>query len=191
MSLAPLVLGLSLFLGGHGFSRAQGARAALIRRLGENTYRALYSLFAIFALALIVIGYADYRASGYIPIWQPPRGMAHLAIPLMGISLVLLASTYLPGFIKSRAKHPMLAAVKVWAFSHLLVNGDLGSMLLFGAFLGWAVFARIALKRAGAPTLPPMPWGRNDWIALAVGTGLTLAMIFGLHNWLIGVGVLG
>jgi uncharacterized membrane protein len=103
-------------------------------------------------------------------------------------------AAYLPGRIKSRLKHPMLAGVKIWAFAHLLANGDLGSILLFGAFLAWAVAARISLKRRDVAaqhggTAAPAGW-RNDILAVAIGTVVYLAFVFWLHPWLIGVSVL-
>jgi uncharacterized membrane protein len=115
--------------------------------------------------------------------------------------MVLLAAAYLPGKIKARAKHPMLLAVKIWATAHLLANGDLGSILLFGAFLGWAVYARIALKRAAAVENIPgqnlsgvdlvAGSGRNDLIAVAIGTVATVVFVLWLHKFLIGVAISG
>lgn len=194
-SLLPLVLGLVLFFSGHILSRMGTLRADLIARLGMGGYRGLYSALALAGLALIVYGFGHYRAAGMIPVWESPRWMAHLVIPLMWASLVLLCATYLPGAIKTKAKHPMLASVKIWAFAHLLANGDLGSILLFGSFLAWAVMARIALKRSGgAETLPGTVAlagsRRNDILAVLAGTGLTLAFITGLHRFLIGVPIL-
>jgi uncharacterized membrane protein len=192
-SLLPLILGLVLFLGGHVVSRLNGLRAGLIEKFGPNTYRALYSLWALMGLALIVYGFQTYRASGYIQIWNPPRFFTHLSVLLMLFSFILLAATYLPGHIKAKAKHPMLASIKIWALAHLLVNGDLGSMILSSAFLGWAVYARIALKRAGGavpqPVLGAAAW-RNDGIAVAIGLATTFAFIYGLHTALIGVDLL-
>jgi uncharacterized membrane protein len=172
-----------------------GMRQKLIGRFGENMYRALYSLVALMGLAMIAHGYGVYRASGYIPVWQPPVFFGHIAILLVWPAMILLAAAYLPGMIKTRAKHPMLAAIKLWAFGHLLANGDLGSILLFGSFLAWAVMARIALKRQGrGETLPGVGDGatslRNDILAIAIGTALTAALIFGLHRWLIGVAII-
>lgn len=191
-SLNALVAGLAIFLGGHVLTRLGGIRQGLVERFGPNLYRALYSLVALMGFALIIHGFASYRAAGYIPVWEPPRFLAHLAVLLVWPAFILLAATYLPGLIKAKAKHPMLAAVKLWATAHLLANGDLGSILLFGSFLAWAVYARIALKRAGAETMPaPAGFVRNDWIAIAIGTAAAAAFIFGLHRKLIGVGIFG
>ncbi|HRE20706.1 MAG TPA: NnrU family protein [Rhabdaerophilum sp.] len=194
-SLLPLVLGLVLFFAGHILSRIGSLRADLIARLGMGGYRGFYSALALAGFGLIVYGFGHYRASGMIPVWNSPRWMAHLVIPLMWASFVLLAATWLPGAIKAKAKHPMLAAVKIWAFSHLLANGDLGSILMFGSFLLWAVMARIALKKSGGTEVMPgagtLAGGRrNDILAVLVGTGLALGFITGLHRFLIGVPIL-
>lgn len=193
--LVPLVLGLAVFLGSHIVTRLRGIRADLVTRFGENVYRGLYSLVSLMGLALIAHGFGVYRASGMIPVWDPPRGMNHLTIVLMWISFVLLSATYLPGGIKARTRHPMLTAVKVWAFAHLLANGDLGSILLFGSFLAWAVYARIALKRAATVEVVPgaamlASSRRNDMLALLIGSAATLAFVMGVHKYLIGVAIL-
>lgn len=195
-NLIPLILGLIVFIGCHIVTRMQGVRAGLIAKFGEALYRTLYSLVAITGLALIVYGFASYRAAGMIPVWDTPRWMPHLVIPLMWVSFILLAAAYLPGKIRTKAKHPMLLAVKIWAFTHLLANGDLGSILLFGAFLGWAVYARIALKRAGAVEGVPGAQiiagsAKNDAIAIIVGSVATAVMVVWLHKLLIGVAIIG
>jgi uncharacterized membrane protein len=194
-TLTPLIAGLVIFLGGHIVTRLQGVRAGLVATFGEGVYRGLYSLVALMGLALIVHGFGAYRAAGAIPVWTPPKGMSHLSILLMWPAFILLAATYLPGEIRRRAKHPMLAAIKIWALAHLLANGDLGSILLFASFLVWAIWARIAAKRAGVAEAMPgatglSPSRRNDVIAVLIGTGLALTFVSGLHKALIGVAIL-
>lgn len=189
-----LVLGLVLFIGIHSFSMARGPRATLIGTIGEGAYKGLYSLLSLAGIVLISVGYGQYRANGYIPVWDPPVWTQHLALLLVLIAFICFVAAYLPGRIKSRLKHPMLAGVKIWAFAHLLANGDLGSILLFGAFLAWAVVARISLKRRDVAaqhggTAAPAGW-RNDILAVAIGTVVYLAFVFWLHPWLIGVSVL-
>jgi uncharacterized membrane protein len=190
-----LILGLLLFLGTHAFTMARAPRAGLRERLGEGPYKGLYSLLSLAGIVLISIGYARYRAEGYIPVWDPPVWTRHLALLLVWFAFVSFVAAYLPGRIKSAIKHPMLAGVKIWAFAHLLANGDLGSMLLFGSFLAWAVVARISTKRRdevvphGGPAKPPAGL-RNDALAIAIGTVAYLAFVMWLHPWLIGVPVL-
>jgi uncharacterized membrane protein len=190
-----LIIGLIVFLGTHAFSMARGQRAAVIKKIGEGPYKGLYSLLSLTGIVLIAIGYGQYRAGGYIPIWDPPVWTRHLALLLVWFAFVLVVAAYLPGHIKHRLKHPMLAGVKVWAFAHLLANGDLGSILLFGSILVWAVLARISAKRRdvaaqhGGPAAPPAGF-RNDVLAIAIGTVVYLAFVVWLHPLLIGVPVL-
>ncbi|MFC3693283.1 NnrU family protein [Chenggangzhangella methanolivorans] len=183
--MALLILGLALFLGAHLVTRARGVRAGLIARFGEGGYKAAYSLVSLAGLVLIVIG---WQAAPYIEIWSPPAWTRHVVILLMWPVFVLLAAYRLPGHIRARAKHPMLAAVKLWATAHLIANGDLASMLLFGSFLAWGVVARIGLKRQERATgAPPRPasW-QNDVIALVIGTAIYLLFGTFLHPLLIG-----
>lgn len=193
--MALLILGLVLFLGVHAFTMARAPRAALIARIGEGPYKGLYSLLSIAGIALIAIGFGRYRAAGLIPLWEPPVWTRHLALILVWPAFVMVVATYFPGRVKRALKHPMLAGVKLWAVAHLLANGDLGSVLLFGSILVWAVAARISAKRrdeagdhGGPVTAPASP--RNDLIAVALGTAVWLAFLFRLHTWLIGVPVL-
>ncbi|MGF9758040.1 NnrU family protein [Microvirga sp. 0TCS3.31] len=189
-----LVLGLVLFLGTHSFSMARVTRAAIIGRIGEGPYKLLYTALSLAGIVLVSIGYGQYRAGGYIPVWDPPVWTRHLALLLVLIAFICFVAAYLPGHIKARLKHPMLAGVKIWAFAHLLANGDLGSILLFGSFLVWAVLARISVKRRDVAaqhggTAAPAGW-RNDILAVVIGTAVYLAFVFWLHPWLIGVSVL-
>jgi len=137
---------------------------------------------------MIVIGFGRYRAAGYIAVWDPPAWLHGVALVLMWLSFVALAAAYCPlGRIKTRLRHPMLVGIKAWALSHLLVNGDLGSMLLFGGLLIWAIYDRIAVKRRGDPGAPAVAkFGRNDVIVVAIGTLAYFALMW-LHESLIGV----
>ena len=193
MGLAVLILGLVIVLGAHLFVTMRGARAAAIARLG-NLYRVLFALASALGLALIIWGYAQYRAEGWIDVWSPPDFMRHITIGLTWFAVVLVVAAYLPGHIKAKTKHPMLAGIKIWAFAHLLSNGDLGSIILFGSFLAWAVYARIAVKKreaAGDITRVGMAergWV-NDAIAVGLGTVLYLALAYVFHPAVIGVPV--
>ena len=188
-----LILGLILFLGMHAFSMARRSRAALIARVGEGAYKGLYSLVSVAGIVLVVIGFGQYRQGGYIQVWDPPVWTRHLALVLVWLAFICLAATYLPGRIKARLKHPMLAGVKLWALAHLLANGDLGSMLLFGSFLIWAVLARISAKQRdeGPPHVAPRTGFRNDALAVLIGTVAYVVFLLWLHPSLIGVAVLG
>ena len=189
-----LVLGLILFIGIHAVTILRTQRAALIGRLGEGGYKGLYSLVSFAGLILIVWGYVSYRAGGYIPVWEPPRWTRHLALTLMLPVFPLLIGAYVPGRIKAVLKHPMLVAIKLWALAHLLANGDLGSVLLFGSLLAWAVAARISLKRrselsvVSAALAPDAATARrNDIIAIVAGLAIYAVLVWRGHVWLFGV----
>jgi len=191
MGLAVLVLGLAVFLATHLFVTRRDARAAAIARLGLTTYRIAFALVSIAGLALIVWGYGHYRVHEWIGVWTPPAFMRHVTIGLMLIAALLLAAAFIPSHIKARTKYPMLAAVKTWALAHLLSNGDLGSILTFGTFLGWAVYAFIAAKRRGDLVTPAPAGWTNDLIVVAVGIVIYLAVGFVFHPVVIGVPVFG
>jgi uncharacterized membrane protein len=192
MGLAILVLGLAIFIGAHIFVTFRDDRERMIARLGLNGYRGLFALNALIGLALIVWGYGQYRAHGWVRVWTPPDFMRHITIGLMLLSVIALTAAFIPSHIKMRLKHPMLAGVKGWAFAHLLSNGDLGSILLFGAFLAWGVYARIAAKRRGdlGATTAPAGWV-NDVIVVLVGIAVFLALGFAFHPIVVGVPVFG
>jgi uncharacterized membrane protein len=189
MGLAEEILGLVIFLGAHVFVTMRDRRAALVARLGEWPYRGLFSVVSIVGILLIAYGFADYRAAGMIPVWDPPAWTRHIVVALMWPASILVVAAYIPGNIKRVVKHPMLVGVKTWAFAHLCANGDLGGIILFGSVLAWAVYDRITLKHRSDPGAPPIPvgGGRNDIIAVAVGTVLYLALGFVFHPIVIGV----
>jgi uncharacterized membrane protein len=193
VGLSGMILGLVLFLGVHLISTKRDVRAQLITRHGESLYKLGYTVISFAGLALIVWGFANYRATGWIDVWYPPKAMRHITVALMLPAVILLVAAYLRGRIYTVVKHPMLAAVKLWALAHLLANGDLGSIILFGAFLAWAVVDRISLKRRTDPGAPPIPVGGplNDVIAVAVGIVAYLALGFAFHPVVIGVPVFG
>jgi uncharacterized membrane protein len=194
VGLLVMILGLLLFLGIHTLTTQREWRAALIGRLGgEGTYKAVYGLVSLIGLALMVWGFARYHAAEFREIWTPPTFLKHLNIALMLPAVILVASAYIRGRIYATLKHPMLAGIKLWAFGHLLANGDLGGIILFGSFLGWAVFDRISLKRRKDAGGPPIPVGgvTNDLIAVAVGVVAYLALAFVFHPAVIGIPVMG
>ena len=193
MGLAILIVGLIVFLGPHVFMTQRKARAALIARVGDWPYRALFALVSIAGIVLIGLGFADYRAHGLIPVWTPPGWTRHVTVALVWPAIILVTAAYIPGDIKRTLKHPLLAGVKLWAVAHLISNGDLGGIILFAAILAWAVYDRISLKHRSDPGAPPIPVGgrRNDVIAVVVGTVLYLALGFVFHPLVIGLPVFG
>ena len=193
MGLLVMILGLVLFFGIHTLTTRRDLRARLIGSWGESGYKAGYALVSLAGLVLIVWGFAHYRAAGRIDLWYPPKALKHITEALMLPAVILVVAAYLRGRIYTAVKHPMLSGVKLWAAAHLIANGDLGGIILFGSFLGWAVFDRISLKRREDPGGPPIPvggWG-NDFIAVAVGIVAYLALGFAFHPVVIGVPVFG
>jgi uncharacterized membrane protein len=193
MGLLVLVLGLVLFLGGHAFVTLRPHRGAVVKAIGEWPYKVLFAVVSIAGLYLIGKGVGMYRDAGLIAVWTPPSFMRHVTELLMWPACIFVAAAYLPGDIKRVLKHPMLVGVKTWAFAHLLSNGDLGGIILFGAVLAWAVYDRITLKRRTDPGGPPIPAGgrRNDIAAVIVGTILYLALGMVFHPLVVGVIVFG
>ena len=183
-----LVVGLALFLGIHSVSIVAPAwRDGLVAQRGEGPWKGVYSLVSLVGLVLLVYGYGQARQAPVL-LYVPPTGLRHLAWLLMLPVFVLLLASNLPGRIKTAARHPMLLAVKLWATAHLLSNGTLADVLLFGSFLAWAVLDRISLKRRTPRPNPGLPPGRwNDLIAIVGGLVVYAAFIGGVHAWLIGV----
>jgi len=188
-----MILGLVLFLGVHTLTTQRALRARLVASWGEGGYKLGYALVSLAGLVLIVWGFADYRAAGMVELWNPPRWLKHVTVALMLPAVILVVASYIRGRIYIALKHPMLAGVKLWAAAHLLANGDLGSIILFGSFLAWAVFDRISLKHRADGGAPPIPVGGlgNDLIAVAVGIVAWLALAFVFHPVVIGVAVFG
>jgi len=189
MGLAIMTLGLAVFLGAHVFVSMREQRAAVVARLGEQPYKGLFSVVSLLGIILIAYGFARYRAAGYIELWHPPSWTRHLNNIMMWPAIVCIVAAYIPGDIKRVLKHPMLVGVKLWALAHLIANGDLGSIVLFGSFLAWAAFDRITLKRRsdpGAPVFPGAGHG-NDIMAVIVGTLLYLALGFWFHPYVVGL----
>ncbi len=190
-----LILGLVLFLGMHAVTMKRDLRARLIERLGAGGYKGLYSAVSILGFVLLIYGYGLQRAAGYTVVWEPPVWTRHLALLLNLPIFILLGVGKRPSWLLSRVKHPMLLAVKIWATAHLLANGDLGSMLLFGGFLAWAVMARISTKRrpeeiARSAAMANVAFGRRDIIAIVAGLALYVVFALWLHPLLIGVPVI-
>jgi len=189
-----LILGLVLFLGPHSVRIfADDWRTRQIAKLGEKTWKGLYAAVSAVGLVLIVYGYGLARAQP-VMLSMPPTWARHLAGPLTLVAFILLAAAYVPrNRIKARIGHPMLLAVKVWAFAHLLANGTLSAVVLFGAFLVWAaldfVVARRRDRATGTVYLPGTP--ARDLVTLAVGIVAWAVFAFALHAWWIGVSPFG
>lgn len=185
-----LILGLVLFLGMHSTRIvADDFRSAQVARLGVNGWKAIYSVVSIAGFVLLVYGYGLARESPTV-LFVPPPWTRHVTALLTIPAFVLLAAAYVPGTrIKRAIGHPMVAGVKIWAFAHLLSNGTLADVVLFGAFLAWAVFDYVAARRrdrAAGIVYATGPVAR-DVTAIAVGLAAYVVFAFWLHAWWIGV----
>lgn len=190
--MMQLILGLVLFLGIHSLSIvALPARNAMAARMGEWPFKGLYALVAIVGFVLIVRGYGQARLDPTV-LYVLPDWTRHVAMLIMLPVFPALLAAYLPGRISQVLGHPMLVAVKAWALAHLLVNGTLADVVLFGGFLAWAVADRISMKRRPQRDIPRAPKSAfNDIIAVVGGLGIYLAFVFWLHASLIGIAIVG
>lgn len=178
MGLLILVAGLVMFLGMHATRIPNDQRrSGMIARLGKNKYRTIYTVVSIVGLVLIVYGYGQARLEP-IFVWSPPAATRHIAALLMLFSMILLAACYVPmNHLKAKLQHPMTLSVKLWAFAHLIANGTLADIILFGSFLVWAILTfKSARKRA-------VPMGFTGDGPTKVGTMMTV--IVGVLAWLI------
>lgn len=184
------IIGLVIFFGVHVFSaiRSRAAGRDLREKMGYGPFMGLYSGLSLIGFVLIVYGFGAARGAGLL--YTPPTWAQHLNLLLMIPALILLVASQLPaGYIKKATKHPMLVAVKIWAVGHLLANGEVNSVILFGSFLAYAVFDRIMVKKRGDngpgpdATLNPT----MDGVSVAVGLAAWAAIAFWLHPILFGV----
>jgi uncharacterized membrane protein len=175
-AMAILMIGLVVFLGIHSVRMvAEGWRAAQIARLGENTWKLGYSVLSVLGLGLVIWGFGLARQSPLV-LWHPPVGMRHAAALLTLIAFIFAAAAYVPrNHIKARFHHPMVLGVKAWAVGHLMANGTVADVLLFGGFLAWSVASYIAARRRD----------RRDGAAYAAGTaaGTGIVVVVGMVAW--------
>lgn len=189
-----LIAGLIIFLGAHSVRIfADDFRTRQIAKLGEKPWKAIYSVISLAGFALIVYGYGAARMEPVI-LWAPPVWTRHLAALLTIPAFILLVAAYVPGTrIKAAVGHPMVAGVKIWAFSHLIANGTLADLVLFGAFLAWAVADYVSARRRDRRAGTRYPAGpvTRDVTAVAVGLVAWAAFALWLHAPLIGVAPFG
>jgi uncharacterized membrane protein len=183
-----LIAGLILFFGTHSISIvAPYWRDRAVARIGAGAWRGMYSVLSLLSLWLIIHGFGLARAAPII--WYQPAAWTHgVARVLMLPVFPLLLAAYLPGRIQAAAKHPMLAAIKLWAFAHLLANGTAADVLLFGGLLAWAVIDRISLKRRPPRAVPGAKASKwNDAIVVVAGLALYFLVVYWAHERLFGV----
>lgn len=190
--MALLILGLIIFLGTHSISILEPRwRDAVVARFGVPAWQGLFTLPSLIGFVMLLAGYGEVQHAQFV-VYQPPTWMRHITLLLMLPVFPLLFAAYLPGRIQSAVRHPMLLAVKIWAFAHLLANGGLADILLFGSFLAWAVADRLSLRhRVGPPVQGAPPSSANDAIAIIGGLAFYLLFMFWLHRAMMGVSPLG
>jgi uncharacterized membrane protein len=190
-----LIAGLVIFLGIHALRVwGEGLRGALLLRLGSMGFKGAYSIASLAGFYLLIVGYGQARLEP-VPLWTPPHGMAHATVALMWVSMVMLAAAEIPrNAIKARLRHPMVLGVKVWALAHILANGTLHDVLLFGGFLVWAVLSFRAARQRDRAALEAGEIAENLPVsglatigAVLAGTAAWAAFILVVHVWLIGV----
>ncbi|MFC0397891.1 NnrU family protein [Paraburkholderia rhizosphaerae] len=192
--MAVLILGLVIFLGAHSVRIfAEGWRDAQIARLGEKGWKGAYSIASIVGLVLIIWGYGIARRVP-VPLWAPPVWAPHVTALLTLVAFILFPAAQMRGTrLKSVVKHPMVIGVALWALGHLLANGTMNAVVLFGAFLVWAVFDFAAARRRDRAAQVVYPAGTlsGDLKAIVAGVIAWIVFAFFLHGWLIGVKPLG
>jgi uncharacterized membrane protein len=190
--MARLILGLVVFFGVHSISLlALGWRNRLAERLGTRAWQGAYSLISLVGFYLLVTGYAAARPFAAV-LYVSPAWFRYVAALLMLPAFTLALASVLPGRIQARARHPLLVATKLWAVAHLLTNGSVADVLLFGSFLLWAVAVRISLKHRPARPLRTLPAsGANDALAVVGGLALYALFVLWLHARWFGVSPLG
>ncbi|MEE2951553.1 MAG: NnrU family protein [Pseudomonadota bacterium] len=189
--MALLIFGLILFLGLHSVRIvADGGRAAFVERFGEMSYKGVYSVLSLIGIVLVSMGYK--RAYGeYGFLYEPVAGLSHLALILVPIAFVLVAAAYAPaGHIKQAVKHPMVLGVALWALGHLLANGMVADVVLFGAFLAWALADYASALSRPLPVKGAVS-AKGDIAALAIGLIMAGLFIAFLHRYLFGVSPVG
>jgi len=185
-----LVLGLIVFLGVHSLRLViEPWRNARVAQLGETRWKGLYSIVSIAGFVLIVVGYGIARRAP-VALWAPPPGVRHLTALIVAVAFVLIAAAYVPGSrIKRVIGHPMYAGIAIWAVGHLLANGTVHALVLFGAFFIWAAAGLLIWRHRDRIAHVRYASGSAAGDARAVAAGLVTWALFAflLHGWLIGV----
>ncbi|MBQ0805721.1 NnrU family protein [Sulfitobacter sp.] len=178
--MALLILGMILWVGAHYFKRLMPDQRAALGDKGKG----VIAVAIVASLVLIIIG---YRGAAFIDVWYPPSFLTHINNLLMVLAFWVYGSSAAKGakaWPANKTRHPQLMAVKIWATAHLLVNGDLASIILFGGMLAWAVGSVILINKAEPDWTPPPAAGKATYIRLIVITAVVFVIVVGIHSWL-------
>lgn len=179
--LAVMIAGLALwFLAHTSKTLTKGLRAKVVAQAGEGAAKGVVALLTVAALAMIVLG---YQGAAFTNVWTPPSWTMHLNNLLMLIAVAVFIAGDFKSYIRHLIRHPQLTGTKIWAVAHLLVNGDLASVILFGGILGWAVFAMILINKRDGKGEKPGPGTMKGNIFHAVATVVAFAVVIGIHTW--------
>ncbi|SRR6056297_81507 len=172
-----LVLGLLLWVGAHIFKRVMPEQRAALGDRGKT----MVTVVLLISLGLMIWG---YRGAEFIPVWYPPAFLVHVNNLLMLIAIFVFGMSATTGRLRGKMRHPQLTAVKIWAVAHLLVNGDVASIILFGGLLAWAVIEVILINRAEPVWDRPEPGAAKKDVLLVVITLVAFGVIAAIHAWL-------
>jgi len=181
-----LILGLLIFFGMHLVPGFVEFRRTLISKMGEGPYKGLYSIISLLGIVLIIYGKS---IAGFQPIWDPPVWSRTFVVVTMLLSFYLFAAADMKSNIKRFIRHPMLLGVMLWSGTHLIANGDLASILLFGSFCVFSVFGMISANIRGATKQDKIYPVNRDVVAVIAGLVVYGVFIFLIHPYLIGVPV--
>lgn len=177
MMMLLLILGVALWAGAHFFKRFAPERRAAMGEKGKG----LVAVLILLSVVLMIVG---YRGADFIHIWSPPAFLTHLNNLLMVLAFYLYAASGAKTAITRRVRHPQLIGFKTWAIAHLLVNGDLASVILFGGLLAWAVVSVILINRAQPTWTPPAPAPMRKEVTTVIATLVVVVVVMLIHNWL-------
>lgn len=185
-----LVLGIIVFFAVHSVSIVNESwRNGVVERIGLKAWKGVYTVIALAGFIMICYGYGLARQDPVV-LYSPPAWTRHITMLLMLFVFPLFLAANLPGKIKAGAKQPLLAATKIWALAHLLVNGTLADVLLFGSFLVWAIVDRVSMKTRTQRPIPGLASPYNDVIVVVLGLVLYAVFVFWAHGALIGVAII-
>ncbi len=175
--MTVLILGVALWWGAHFFKRLAPERRAAMGEKGKG----LVTLLLVASVVLMVWG---YRSAEFVPVWEPPAFLVHVNNLLMLLAFYLYAASGMKTGITRVIRHPQLTGFKTWAVAHLLVNGDLAAIILFGGLLAWAVVSVIVINRAEPAWVRPAPAPAKKEVMAVVGTIIVVVIVMLIHNWL-------